>query len=302
MTVLSAGRQAVAGPGPGPPSPPVSLCKAAEAGGVGHPVLSTPRGALPSPGQKPTLLPGPGSGPACTQPCCEEDEDGVSHGPAWGTVGSPASPAASRRTHRGQALPGVSDLRRTGRTGQFEPATFWRLRDSCPGLSGWFQLTREHHGLVQAPRLQHNAPATSWQWERAEEGPSPSLLPFPSRLLLENPVLCDSSDSAPASSWRVVITLYPSPPPPHVWPCPGAPPCAFTRVPGACGLTPSAGSEMSLRQVNCQTAQSLKLNIKAVARGHRAISPLPQQKAILAVQAEGRWIPWLGAAPGWSSW
>lgn len=80
----------------------------------------------------------------------------------------------------------------------------------------------------------------------------------------------------------------------RTWPCPGAPP-ASARVPAACGLTPSAGSEISLHQVNCQTAQSLKLNIKDVARRRRVIPPPPpQQKAILAVQAERRWIPGLG--------
>ena len=50
------------------------------------------------------------------------------------------------------------------------------------------------------------------------------------------------------------------------------------RVPAACGLTLSAGSEISLHQVNCQTAQSLKLNIKAIARRHRAIPTPPQQR------------------------
>lgn len=90
-----------------------------------------------------------------------------------------------------------------------------------------------------------------------------------------------SSDSAPASSCGVYSPVSPL----HAWPCPGAP-LASPRVPAARGLTPSAGSEISLHQVNCQTAQSLKLNIKAVAHRHRAIPPRsisPQEKAILAV-------------------
>lgn len=86
----------------------------------------------------------------------------------------------------------------------------------------------------------------------------------------------------------------PSPPPLHVWPCPAAPPCAFTCVPAACGLTLSAGSETSLCQVNCQTAQSLKLNIKAVARGHGAISPRPSKRQFWLSKPREDGFPGLG--------
>lgn len=51
-------------------------------------------------------------------------------------------------------------------------------------------------------------------------------------------------------------------------------PLSLSTCAAARRLTLSAGSEISLHQVNCQTAQSLKLNFKAVAPGHRAIPPL----------------------------
>lgn len=82
-----------------------------------------------------------------------------------------------------------------------------------------------------------------------------------------------SSDSALTSSLCGLSPHVPQ----HPWSCPAAS-LASARVPAACGLTPSAGSEISLHQLNCQTAQSLKLNIKAVARRLRAISPRPSKR------------------------
>lgn len=93
-------------------------------------------------------------------------------------------------------------------------------------------------------------------------GPSPLL--FPPQLLVRNQV-----PAGVCAPWTWVITLCP----PTCGPALG--PLSSARVPAARGLTLSAGSEISLHQVNCQTAQSLKLNFKAVAPRHRAIPPHP---------------------------
>ena len=153
MTVLSAGgerpRQGQAWGLLHPPFPCMwhRNAPAARGGASGSPrAVSTPGGRSqqhsvpwsPALGTNPPCCPGAGSGPAGPQPCCEEGEDGVTHGPAWGTTGSPASPAPSSRDIHGRALPGANNLHQTGRTGWFEPAASCQLRDRCPVLWGWF--------------------------------------------------------------------------------------------------------------------------------------------------------------------
>lgn len=136
MTVLSAGgerpRQGWAWgllhtpPPPPNPHPPTSLHVARNAPAAGAGVSRSPRAVstrgdspsgtachVPQPlAQTRSAAPGAGSGPAeGLQRRCEEGEDGVSHGLAWGTTGSPAAPAPSSRDLYGRAFLGANSTR-----------------------------------------------------------------------------------------------------------------------------------------------------------------------------------------------
>lgn len=149
----------------------------------------------------------------------------------------------------------------------------------------------EHHKLVKHPcfGIKHKPFPSDRSEQKWDPAPHPCCFPLNSQL----GTWCQwVFGLLGLSSCILVCGLSPGVPQ-RAWPCPGDP-LASARVPAACGLTPSAGSEISLHQVNCQTTQSLKLNIKAVACRRRAISLLLQQKAILAVRLGGRWIPRIG--------